>query len=187
MSSVRHGRAYLAWLSAVIVACGGTSRAVVSASSEDTDVAVGLRLSEAPSEGSVPQTRIVLVVIDPSLGRATAPVGVFAGPCVHDTPMPEAIVTARCWWAEDEATISVVRDGDNVRSEGQSKFRTRNGWPRHLTPGIDGSVGCSDRPRARPVGAPGARQGASCVGRFQAPWHAIGAAVCLDALHRRPQ
>ena len=94
--------------------CGAGIGAPADEPSEESRVAVGLRLTEATEDGVVPRTRVVLVVIDPLGGRATAPAGVFDGACTHDEPMPGTLVTVRCWWAESEAMVSVKRDEDRV-------------------------------------------------------------------------
>ena len=100
-----------------IVGCGAAADSrSVTGSSDDPQVVVGLRLTEANSRGSVPQTRVVLVAIDPVRGRATAPVGVFDGACTDDVAMPGVLATVRCWWADSEATISVVRENDRVQA-----------------------------------------------------------------------
>ncbi|MEM9193581.1 MAG: hypothetical protein AAGF12_30685 [Myxococcota bacterium] len=100
-----------------LLGCGAASPAPEPEPEEDTalvPVAVGLRLTEAPTDESTgtPHTRVVLVMIHPDHGRETHPVGNLPGACVPEIPGDgEQLQQVRCWWAGQGSELSLAQDG----------------------------------------------------------------------------
>ncbi len=104
-----------------LIGCGAASAPHTSISEAETAetkvVAVGLRLTEMDSPDDSPRTRIVLVIIDPDLGRTTTPVGEFTGVCSPAPYGPEDLGRARCWWEGVETNVRLRNRGSTLVAE----------------------------------------------------------------------
>ena len=95
------------------VACGAAPPPTTPEEPEEPPppTVVALRLAEAPDAGpeQTPQTRILLVLIDPDQGRTTTELGLFDGACTPLEPPDGALLAARCWWGQAQAEVVVRR------------------------------------------------------------------------------
>ena len=108
------------------VGCGATTGASSGEPPHEgptPPIAIALRFEEAGAAttgevdtGGEPQTRIVLVVIDPQGGRDTAVVGTYAGICSHGGGEGRrgVLLSARCWWLGRETIIQVSRQDESL-------------------------------------------------------------------------
>jgi hypothetical protein len=105
-------------LCTIVAGCGGASGAAVDPvepGAPPPPIAVALRFVEAPDDATgTPQTRILLVEIDPDRGRSTIEIGTFAGACNAAEPAEGELLRGRCWWGGTGAEVRVRRDADEL-------------------------------------------------------------------------